>query len=213
MEDTAPQVLETQLEWGLTAMKTPLNTDVRQSLLTYLRLLNKWNQVYNLTAVRDPIQMVSTHLLDSLSVVPVLPPGDILDVGSGAGLPGIPLAVALPKRQFTLLESSEKRIAFLRQAIAELRLGNVSIIGAKVEDWCDAIKYQCIIARAYADMSKFIESTQHLLANDGLFAAMKGRYPAPEFDNLPQGFAIKEVIKLSVPGMDAARHLVLAGRT
>ena len=193
-------------------MKISVDQGVQILLLNYLKLLQKWNRVYNLTAVRDLEQMVSTHLLDSLSVLPHLPQGRILDVGAGAGLPGIPLAAATASSQFSLIESNQKKSAFLRQAVGELKLTNVQVFCLKVEAWLPPMKFNCIIARAYAELSQFIESSKHLLAVDGIFAAMKGRYPATELEHIPAGYAVKNVIELQVPGLDAARHLVLVGR-
>ena len=204
--------LAQQLECGLTSMKISMDHGIQILLLDYLKLLQKWNRVYNLTAVRDLEKMVSTHLLDSLAVLPHLPKGHILDVGAGAGLPGIPLAAATPSNQFSLIESNQKKSAFLRQAVAELKLANVRVFCLKVEDWLPPMKFNCIIARAYAELSKFIESSKHLLAPEGIFAAMKGRYPAAELEHIPKGYAAQKVIELQVPGLDAARHLVLVGR-
>lgn len=204
--------LARQLEYGLTFMQIFLDKGIQDLLLDYLSLLQKWNRVYNLTAIRDPEKMVSTHLLDSLSVLPHLPQGQILDVGAGAGLPGIPLAAATATNQFSLIDSNQKKTAFLRQAIAELKLANVRVFCLKVESWLPPMTFNCIISRAYAELSLFIESTKHLLAPDGIFAAMKGRYPATELEGIPDGYVIKEVIKLQVPGLDADRHLVLVGR-
>ncbi len=204
--------LERQLEYGLTSMEISLDKGIRILLLDYLSLLKKWNCVYNLTAVRDLGKMVSTHILDSLAVLPHIPHGQILDVGSGAGLPGIPLAAAAATSQFSLIESNQKKSAFLRQAVGELELANAQVFCLKVEDWLPATKFNCIIARAYAGLSQFIESSKHLLAADGVFAAMKGRYPAVELERIPEGYATKKVIELRVPGLDAARHLVLVGR-
>jgi 16S rRNA (guanine527-N7)-methyltransferase len=204
--------LERQLEYGLTSMKLSVDREVQILLLDYLKLLQKWNHVYNLTAVRDPEQMVCTHLLDSLSVLPHIPKGRILDVGAGAGLPGIPLAAAAASSQFSLIESSQKKSAFLRQAVGELGLTNAQVFCMKVEDWRPPIKFNCIIARAYSELCQFIETSKHLLETEGIFAAMKGRYPATELDHIPAGFAVKKVIELQVPGLNAARHLVLVGR-
>jgi len=204
--------LAQQLEYGLTFMKIAVNKGIQDILLDYLDLLQKWNRVYNLTAIRDFEKMVSTHLLDSLAVLPYIPPGQILDVGAGAGLPGIPLAAAIESSQFSLIDSSQKKSTFLRQAVSELQLTNVRVFCQKVEEWWPPIKFNCIVARAYAELSQFINSTNHLLAADGIFAAMKGRYPTTEIESIPKGFVAKQVIKLQVPGLNADRHLVLVGR-
>ncbi len=201
-----------QLEYGLTFMKIIMNKGIQDLLLDYLYLLQKWNRVYNLTAIRDLDRMVSTHLLDSLSVFPYIPAGQILDVGAGAGLPGIPLAAAIGSSQFSLIDSSQKKTTFLRQAVSELQLTNVRVFCQKIEEWLPPVKFTCIVARAYAELSQFINSTKHLLAPDGIFAAMKGRYPSTEIESIPEGFVAKQVIKLQVPGLNADRHLVLVGR-
>ena len=204
--------LAAQLECGLTSINIALNQQVIDLLLDYLDLLQKWNRVHNLTSVRDPEKMVSTHLLDSLSVLPHLPGGPILDVGSGAGLPGIPLAAANSNLQITLIEANQKKAAFLRQAIGELRLSNVQVVCEKVDEWFPPALFPCIIARAYAEISKFIETSRHLLATNGVIAAMKGRYPETEIKGIPREFEVKRIIELKVPGLDAQRHLVMIGR-
>ena len=204
--------LAEQLECGLTSVNITLNQQVIDLLLDYLDLLQKWNRVHNLTSVRDPEKMVSTHLLDSLSVLPHLPGGPILDVGSGAGLPGIPLAAANSNLQITLIEANQKKAAFLRQAIGELRLSNVQVVCEKVDEWFPPALFPCIIARAYAEISKLIETSRHLLATNGVIAAMKGRYPETEIKGIPREFEVKRIIELKVPGLDAQRHLVMIGR-
>lgn len=178
--------------------------------------LEKWNRTFNLTAIRNLNEMVSHHLLDSLAVFPYLPlanPGtSLLDVGSGAGLPGIPLAISSPLTPVTVLDSNQKKVAFMQQVVGELRLANVKVIGERVEAWQGAGLFQVIISRAYSELSQFIDQTEHLLAQNGFFAAMKGRYPMQEIENLRAGYVVREVVKLTVPGLDAERHLVLVAR-
>ena len=209
---TDRQALESELECGLTFLKIQVNQIVTKQLLDYLALLEKWNKVHNLTAIRDQHQMVSTHLLDSLTVLPHLPEGPLLDVGTGAGLPGIPLAMVRQDLAVTLLDNSQKRVAFLRQAIADFHLSNVQAVCHKVETWFPQMRFNCIISRAYAEIARFIESSQHLLAEDGVFAAMKGRYPDDEIKAIPPGFGVRTTIELAVPGLEAERHLILIGR-
>lgn len=209
---TDRQALESELECGLTFLKIEVNQIVIKQLLDYLALLEKWNKVHNLTAIRDQHQMVSTHLLDSLAVLPHLPGGPLLDVGTGAGLPGIPLAMVRQDLAVTLLDNSQKRVAFLRQAIADFHLGNVQAVCHKVETWFPQMRFTCIISRAYAEIARFIESSQHLLAENGIFAAMKGRYPDDEINAIPPGFGVRKTIELAVPGLEAERHLILIGR-
>jgi 16S rRNA (guanine527-N7)-methyltransferase len=174
----------------------------RDRLLQYLELLAKWNRTYNLTAVREPCAMVSHHLLDSLVVIPHLPvqDGALADVGSGAGLPGIPLAIAQPQWRVTLNDASEKKAAFLRQAVIELGLRNVAIHQGRVEAWRPAVRFAVVISRAFAQLARFIASCRHLARPGGVLAAMTGAAPTD---------AGGEVIALSVPLLNAARHLVL----
>lgn len=204
--------LELQLECGLTSMQINLDKVIQGTLLDYLSLLQKWNRVYNLTAIRDPQKMVSAHLLDSLAALPFLPHGNILDVGAGAGLPGIPLAAAMPQSQFSLIDSNQKKSAFLRQAVAEIKLVNLQVFCLKVESWLSPVKFNCIISRAFAELSQFVKLSNHLLAEDGIFAALKGKYPGAELDCIPEGYETQKVIELHIPGLDANRHLVLIGR-
>lgn len=173
----------------------------------YLQALQRWNRVYNLTAVRQPEAMVSRHLLDSLAAAPWLPAsGRVLDVGSGAGLPGIPLSLVSPTLQFTLLDSSGKRTRFIQQMIAELRLDNVAVVHGRVEDHRPAAGYQAVLARAFAALADFVALSAPLCAPDGRLLAWKGRWPERELAALPPGCRI-EYTALSIPGLDAARHL------
>jgi 16S rRNA (guanine527-N7)-methyltransferase len=175
----------------------------------YLDLLEKWNRVYNLTAIRDRSRMVTHHLLDSLAALPHLRGPHILDVGSGAGLPGIPIAVAGPSLRVTLLESNHKKSAFLTQAVAELQLANAAVVTERVEAWQTDQRFDTIVSRAFAELGEFVTLSGRLLAPGGILAAMKGVHPFEEIERLPQGFAVQQVIPLHVPGLDAERHLVL----
>jgi len=208
----APDLAE-RLNQGSQALQVPLTEEDRFKLARFIALIGKWNQVYNLTAVRDAAHMVSVHLLDSLAVVPHIAGPELLDVGSGAGLPGIPIAVARPEIHVTLLDSSHKKAAFLRQAVAELHLRNASVVCERVESWRPPGRFDCIISRAYAEMAEFVASSRHLLSPDGFFAAMKGLYPFEEIDRLPANFRLSEVIRLEVPHLTAERHLVLIKAT
>ena len=181
---------------------------VQQKMLDYLALLNKWNKVYNLTAIRDPEQMVSNHLLDSLAVLPSLWPGRWLDVGCGAGLPGMMLALMRPEWTFTLLDSNSKKMGFVQQAVIELGLRNVTVCCARVESWSPQEKFDGIISRAFAEIADFTTLTRHLLAADGGWVAMKGM-PDQELTRLPTGVKVERIIPLQVPGLDAARCLVI----
>jgi len=197
------------LRGGLEALDLPLPRDAQEKLLAYLDLLAKWNKTYNLTAIRDPDKMISHHLLDSLAVLPHLPPGALADVGAGGGLPGIPLAIAEPARRVTLNDASHKKAAFLRQAVIELRLANAEVHAGRVQAWRPAQKFACVIARGFAELADFIATCRHLVAEGGVLAAMKGVFPAAELDRVPAGVDCREVRRLRVPLLDAERHLVL----
>jgi 16S rRNA (guanine527-N7)-methyltransferase len=197
------------LERGLGASGLALSEEQTEMLERYLDLLEKWNRVYNLTAIRDRAQMVTHHVLDSLAIVPYVRGPRVLDVGSGAGLPGIPLAVASATLQVTLLDSNHKKVAFLRQAVGELRLANAAVVADRVESWHTPTRFDTIVSRAFADLGEFVSLARGLLAPGGRFAAMKGVHPYDEIERLPAGFRVAEVVKLAVPGLDAERHLVL----
>jgi len=201
-----------QLKRGLIGLGLTLERDTQQRLLDYIALIDIWNRVYNLTAIREPKKMVSHHLLDSLAVAPHLHAKRLLDVGSGAGLPGIPLALASPDTHVTLLDSNHKKAAFLNQAVMELKLKNAEVCSERVEFWQTQNRFDVIISRAFSDMSEFVRVTRHLLAPGGIFAAMKGLHPYEEIDKLPSDCKVLQVLPLAIPGLDGARHLVLIGQ-
>lgn len=211
--------LAQDLSRGLQKLGLVLSVGQQASLMDYLALMEKWNAVYNLTAIRDPQQMLIQHLLDSLSIVPVLQrqsatptPGQsvrLLDVGSGGGLPGIPLAVAMPQVLVTLIDPVHKKTAFLTQVKAALHLGNVRVITGKVEAMPDEARFEVITSRAFASLADFVQLAQTRLAPLGFFAAMKGVVPASEIAQLPSGFVVQEIVPLQVPGLAAERCLVL----
>jgi 16S rRNA (guanine527-N7)-methyltransferase len=201
--------LEERLETGLRELGIHVGAQGLARLIQYVALLDKWNRVYNLTAIRDAEKIVSVHLLDCLAVVPYLRGNRVLDVGSGAGLPGIPIALARPDMRVTMLDSSQKKAAFLRQAVAELELENATVVCERAESWRPSEKFFCIISRAFADLSEFVRLTGHLLAPGGLLAAMKGVHPYEEIEMLPSEFRVTQVRRLFVPGLGAERHLVL----
>jgi len=198
-----------QLKRGLIALGLTLEPDPQQRLLDYVALIEKWNRVYNLTAIREAEKMVTHHLLDSLGVAPHLNAKRLLDVGSGAGLPGIPLALAKPDTQVTLLDSNHKKAAFLNQAVLELKLQNAEVCSERVESWQTQERFDVIISRAFSDMGEFVRITRHLLAPGGIFAAMKGLHPYEEIEKLAPDCKVRQVLPLSIPGLGAARHLVL----
>ena len=177
-------------------------------LLDYLKLLEKWNQAYNLTAIRDPWAMVPRHLLDSLAALPYVRGSRLLDVGSGAGMPGMVLAIAKPDLHCTLLDSNGKKTRFLTQAKIELKLSNVEVVQARAEDYQTAQPFDCIISRAVGALAELVAQTRHLLAPGGLWLAMKGRRPEAELAALPTDMRAT-VHRLQVPGLKAGRHLVV----
>lgn len=198
---------------GLARLNLSLPSQAQQKLLDYLALVQKWNKVYNLTAVRDTDKMLTHHLLDSLAVVtPLLSTMDgtktILDVGSGAGLPGIPLALALPGVHVTLLDSNHKKAAFLNQAVIELQLSNATVVCERIEKYQLKQVFSVVISRAFSDLSAFVEMAGRLVAPGGALLAMKGVHPIAEIAQLHGGFKLCGVTPLAVPGLDAERHLV-----
>ncbi len=200
---------EQTLAAGLAALALRLPAGTEDRLLAFVRLLAKWNAVYNLTAVRDPGEMVVRHLLDSLAVAPFLKGPAVLDIGTGAGLPGIPLALARPDLHFVLLDSSAKKTRFLAQAVAELGLANVEVVQGRVEKYRGARKFDTILSRAFGRIADMLAASGHLAAPGGRFLAMKGRYPEEELAALPPGYAVRAVERLGVPGQNAARHVVI----
>lgn len=201
--------LEKKLQQGLAALRVDLDAKTRAKLLQFLELLAHWNRAYNLTAVREIEQMLPRHLLDSLSAVPYLYGKRVLDIGTGAGLPGVPLALARPDLQFTLLDSNAKKIRFVRQAIYDLRLPNVETAHVAVERYQPPEPFDTLIARAVAAIPDMLNNCRHLVAPGSRVLAMKGVYPEEELAALDRGFRVRDVVNLAVPGLDAARHLVI----
>jgi 16S rRNA (guanine527-N7)-methyltransferase len=204
------------LRAGIASLRLDLDAAVQAKLLAYLALLEKWNRTHNLTAVREPERMLSLHLLDSLAAIPQLPRLERLhlaDVGSGGGLPGIPLAIARPQWAVTLIESSEKKCAFLRQSAAELRLTNLEVVNSRVENFLPRRRFDVVIARALSELVRFVASSAHLLKQGGRLVAMKGRYPTAELAALPPTVRVLATPELVVPGVDGERHLVIMEAT
>jgi 16S rRNA (guanine527-N7)-methyltransferase len=199
------------LQSGLSELALALPPGAIDQLLAYLDLLAKWNKTYNLTAIRDPLQAVSLHVLDSLSVLRELPEGrgELADIGSGGGLPGIPLAIAEPARRVTLNDANEKKGAFLRQAVIELGLRNAEVHIGRAEQWRPAQRFAVVISRGFASVVDFISACRHLVAPGGVLAAMKGARPRAELAQLPADCDCSDVRRLRVPLLDAERHLVL----
>lgn len=206
------QQLRSQLLSGAEQMDIQVSEEQANLLLTYLDLLVKWNKTYNLTAVREPVQMVSRHLLDSLSIFPHIHGKNILDVGSGAGLPGIPLAIMSPETHFTLLDSNGKKTRFMMHVVRTLGLSNVTVEQRRVESWTPESLFDVITSRAFSSLDEMVKITEHLLANQGQWLAMKGLYPEDEVVALQQsvpGVIVKDAAVLSVPGSEGSRHLVM----
>ena len=201
--------VEQRLTAGVAALGLGLPEGAEAKLLAYLALLDKWNRVYNLTAVRDPERMVSHHLLDSLAAVPFFQGETVLDVGSGGGLPGIPLAISRPDLRVTMIDSIAKKTAFLLQAKAELGLGNLSVVTGRVEDYRAEAGFDAITSRAFSDLKEFVALTRHLLKPTGRWLAMKGLIPHEEIASLPDGVRVSANHALAVPGLEAARHLII----
>jgi 16S rRNA (guanine527-N7)-methyltransferase len=203
------------LRTGAAELRVGLSDEQIGRLADYVALLAKWNIVYNLTAIRDPRQMLIQHILDSLSIVPHLAAHEgrsILDVGSGGGLPGIVLAIALPDRNVTLNDIVQKKTAFQAQAKAELKLENLSVVTGRVENLRPGVevpeKFDAIVSRAFAELADFVTLARHLVSERGSIWAMKGVRPGAEIDRLPAGARVAQVVRLRVPSLDAERHLV-----
>lgn len=204
--------LKEQLAVGVAALGLTLPDGAEVRLLAYLALLDKWNRVYNLTAVRDAERMVSHHLLDSLAAAPLFQGAAVLDVGSGGGLPGIPLAIARPELQVTLIDSIAKKTAFLLQAKAELGLVNLNVVTGRVEDFRPDSTFDVITSRAFSDLKEFVTLTRHLLKPAGRWLAMKGLMPHEEIANLPDWVKVSANHELAVPGLEASRHMIVLER-
>lgn len=208
LSDELHSALRSALHRGLSALKIELSDSQQSSLLEYLALLSRWNKTYNLTAIRDERAMVQKHLLDSLAVLPHLQGSRCIDVGTGAGLPGIPLAIALPERQFSLLDSNGKKTRFLTHACSALALKNVSVIKSRVADFVPSQCYDTVLSRAFASLGDMIAGCQHLLAADGEFLAMKGQHPSDELQPLQTSAYRVSIVDLRVPGVSEDRCLV-----
>jgi len=198
-----------QLAQGIAELGLDIPSNIQAKLNDHLALIAKWNRVHNLTAVRDSAKMVSVHVLDSLAIVPHLQAASVVDVGSGAGLPGIPLALMWPHARVVLVDSNHKKAAFLRQVAIELGLKNVEVVCERVEMWQPPQKFDLVISRAFSDLPEFLKLAGRLCGDAGVVAAMKGVYPDEEIAQLPVAFKLRAAIPLKVPGLSAERHLVL----
>jgi 16S rRNA (guanine527-N7)-methyltransferase len=210
------EALSKVLADGIGELRLELSEQQRGQLLDYLALLFKWNAVYNLTSVRDPLQMATLHVLDSLAAVPAFEGArNVLDVGAGGGLPGIVLAIARPDMKVSLIDTVHKKTAFLTQVKAELGLANVTVYTARVEQLKAPAKFDVITSRAFAELADFVNWSNHVLEEGGRFIALKGTAPetAQEQEKLPSEWKVSEIRPLQVPGLQAERHLVFIGKT
>jgi 16S rRNA (guanine527-N7)-methyltransferase len=202
--------IERQLQDGLAAMAIELPAASRVKLLDHLKLIEKWNRIHNLTAVRETAQMVVLHVLDSLSLLAHLAGAtSVVDVGTGAGFPGIPIAIARPDLSVTLLDSSHKKCTFLEQAKTELGLANVTVVCERVEGWKPPRGFDAVVSRAFADLADFMAQSKHLVSPGGRFLAMKGVHPFEEIGRIPVTHRVSQVVELHIPALDAKRHLVV----
>lgn len=208
MSATTPRAV---LESGLSALNLPPQQKMVDRMLSYLEELQRWNAAYNLTAVRRPVDQVTRHVLDSLSVLPWVAMS-LVDVGSGAGLPGLPLAILRTDVAVTLIEGNGKRARFLRHAVRTLALDNVTVVEERAERWQASPLAATVISRAFARLADFLNQTAHLGAVDGRWLAMKGKLDDQELAEVPEGFRIVDIKPLTVPGLAEARHLVIASR-
>lgn len=204
------QAQDETLKQQLETMGLEVSAAQRERLLAYVGLLAKWNRAYNLTAVRDPAQMIPRHLLDSLSILPWIGEGALLDVGSGPGLPGIPLAIMRPELAVTTLDSNGKKTRFQQQVKLELGLPNLQVVQSRVEQF-DGGPFEQIVSRAFASLNDMLSWTGHLCSDRGVFLAMKGLYPEAELEQLPPGYQLHASHRLHVPDTDGERHLLIMG--
>ena len=195
------------LSQGIASMGLAVSAEAQEKLLAYLGLLQKWNKVYNLTAVRDPLEMVTLHVLDSLSVLPYINSKNLLDVGSGGGLPGIVLAICKPELQVTTIDTVQKKAIFMRQVKGELGLGNLTVVHTRVENFQPSEPFDLVISRAFSEIALFIQLTKHLIAEKGQWLAMKGVVPNSELESLP--FKPIQILPLKVAALNAERHLLV----
>ncbi len=201
-------VLKARLVAGAQELGIALDGVQAAALMRLIVELRDWNTRVNLTAITEPTDMVDKHLLDSLSIQPHLHGKRIADIGTGAGFPGLPLAIVNPRRVFTLIEATGKKVQFVRHAIEALGIENVEVVQARSETWRPRPAFDCVIARALGKLADFVRVAGHLCARDGRMLAMKGRHPTAEMDELPRGWRVRALHDLSVPGLAAARCVV-----
>lgn len=196
------------LSTGIESMGLMVTQEQQQKLIAYVALMHKWNKAYNLTSVREPEQMVVKHLLDSLSVMPHISAQNVIDVGTGPGLPGMPLAIVLPETRFTLLDSLGKRVRFMKQCVHELKLENVECVHDRVEAHTEKAPYDIVLSRAFASLKDMLHWCEHLVDSNGKYLALKGQFPQSEIDEVSNHFCVDSVLTLEVPDLVGERHLV-----
>ncbi|MDV6316522.1 16S rRNA (guanine(527)-N(7))-methyltransferase RsmG [Idiomarina sp. HP20-50] len=204
--------MKEQLEGLLKQAQITLSDTQIEQQLALVGLLDKWNKAYNLTSVRNPKDMLTRHIMDSLVVRQYLQGKRFIDVGTGPGLPGLPLAIAEPDKEFVLLDSLGKRIRFIRQVCHELKLTNVTAVQARVEEYQDEEKFDGVISRAFASLNDMLSWCGHLPSQQGQFYALKGLYPEDELAQLPEGYKTESIEQINVPGIDASRHIVIISK-
>jgi len=202
-----------QLKLGLERLHLSCNEKQINQLLNYLDLLERWNKAYNLTAIRDPFEMINLHLLDSLAISVELQGDRFIDVGTGPGLPGIPLAIMNQNKNFTLLDSNGKKTRFLFQSKLELGLDNISEVNQRVQDFHPKQTYDCVLSRAFSSLGDMVENCHHLLNQNGYFLAMKGKLPQTELRELPKNYKVEKLHSINVPGVEGQRHLIKIVKT
>lgn len=201
--------LHTELLNQLNQNHLSINEIMSKKLIEYVMLLHKWNQIHNLTSIREPLQMLSKHIIDSLSIGPYLQGPSILDVGTGAGLPGIPLAMTHPHYHFVLLDSNGKKTRFLTHVLQTLLIPNIDIILMRVEKYHPENCFNSIVSRAFSHLNEFLQKTKHLCCENGIFLAMKGQYPIKEINALEPYFKLIDTKSLQIMGLDEQRHLLI----
>ena len=200
--------LEQQLEACIQDSNITVDDEQRRKLINFVLLIHKWNKAYNLTSVRDPQQMLIKHIVDSIVVAPYLTQSQYIDVGTGPGLPGIPLAIMCPDKHFILLDSLGKRVRFMKQVAYELKLNNIQPVQSRVEEFVPAVKIDGVISRAFASLKDMLHWCQHLVDSQGVFLALKGQFPNDELAEMGEQFSLVETIKLNVPDLVGERHII-----
>lgn len=196
------------LSQGLATLQLSVEERQFEQLLAYISLLHKWSKTYNLTSIKDPLELVSLHLLDSLAILPHLAGDRFIDVGSGAGLPGIPLAIMRPENHFALLDSNGKKTRFLFQVRTQLKLTNTIEVNARAAEYTPQSKFDAVLTRAFSDLPTMLQNCHHLIKENGLFLAMKGKWPQREIDQMPDGYSLLSTDKLCIPGVEGERLLI-----